>query len=133
MLAEKSSGAPPAALPESTGDRAIVFGQNALFTDLSPEVLETISRRIEAVTLTPDQILFQENDPGDCLYLIAEGSIKISKRGRGGQQETLAYLPANDYFGEMALVDGGKRSAQASAPARSNHLTSIARHLTGAA
>ena len=47
------------------------------------------------------------------MYLIAQGSIKISKQGRGGQQETLCYLPANDYFGEMALVDGGKRSARA--------------------
>src|SRR5205085_3839959 len=45
----------------------------------------------------------------------AQGSIKISKRGRGGQQETLSYLSANDYFGDMALVDGGKRSARATA------------------
>ena len=116
MLVEESSGGQPAATPRtSAGNRAASFAKNALFADLSPEVLETISRRIEVITLAPDQILFQENDPGDCLYLIAEGSIKISKRGRGGQQETLAYLPADDYFGEMALVDGGKRSAQASA------------------
>jgi signal transduction histidine kinase len=92
-----------------------VFVQNALFTGLSPEVFETISKRIEILTLAPDEVLFKEDEPGDCLYLIAEGSIKISKRGRGGQQETLTYLPANDYFGEMALIDSGKRSAQATA------------------
>ena len=68
----------------------------------------------ETLTLAPDEVIFAENDPGDCLYLIAQGSVKISKRGRGGQQETLTYLLANDYFGEMALVDSGKRSAQAS-------------------
>jgi|SRR5689334_8810064 len=116
MLVDKSSGAAPAAVPTAPISNPVaLFVRNALFADLRSEVLETISQRIEVVSLAPDQILFQENDPGDCLYLIAEGSIKISKRGRGGQQETLAYLPANDYFGEMALVDGGKRSAQASA------------------
>ena len=92
-----------------------VFAQNALFANLSPEVFETISKRIEVLTLAPDEILFEEDEPGDCLYLIAEGSIKISKRGRGGKQETLTYLQAKDYFGEMALIDSGKRSAQASA------------------
>lgn len=116
MLVEKLPGAPPGTVPPaSVGNQATVFAQNALFANLSADVFETISKRIEILTLAPDQILFQEDEPGDCLYLIAEGSIKISKRGRGGQQETLTYLPANDYFGEMALVDSGKRSAQATA------------------
>ncbi len=91
------------------------FIQNALFAGLSPEIFETISNQIEILHLAPDEVLFEEDEPGDCLYLIAEGSIKISKRGRGGKQETLTYLPANDYFGEMALIDSGKRSAQATA------------------
>jgi signal transduction histidine kinase len=116
MLVEKSSGSLPASVsPSSVDNQAAVFTKNALFTDLNREIFETISKRIEIRTLAPDEILFEENEPGDSLYLIAEGSIKISKRGRGGKQETLAYLPVNDYFGEMALVDGGKRSAQATA------------------
>ncbi|HST29456.1 MAG TPA: ATP-binding protein [Chthoniobacterales bacterium] len=116
MLVEKSPGALPATVPPaSVGNQTAAFAHNALFANLSPDVFETISKRIEILTLAPDQILFQENESGECLYLIAEGSIKISKRGRGGQQETLTYLPANDYFGEMALVDSGKRSAQATA------------------
>ena len=116
MVVEKSSGAPAAVIPpRAIGNQTPAFAQNALFAGLSPEVFETISKRIEILTLAPDEILFQEDEPGDCLYLIAEGSIKISKRGRGGQQETLTYLPANDYFGEMALIDSGKRSAQATA------------------
>lgn len=106
---------------EASGSPALVTAldtalmENALFADLSPAVLHTISDRIEILTLASDQVLFEENEPGNSLYLILKGSIKISKRGRGGKQETLTYLRANDYFGEMALVDGGKRSAQASA------------------
>src|SRR5438876_11021096 len=64
---------------------------------------------------SPNEIIFEENEAGDSLYLIADGSVKISKKGRAGQQETLAYLMESDFFGEMALVDAGKRSAQAAA------------------
>ncbi|MGH8101206.1 MAG: ATP-binding protein, partial [Chthoniobacterales bacterium] len=67
------------------------------------------------IRCSPHEIIFEENDPGGSLYLIAKGSVKISKRGRAGQQETLAYLMESDFFGEMALVDTGTRSAQAAA------------------
>ena len=118
MAVENSAAAGTSGIinpPSPTSELAASFAANALFTDLQPAVLQTICQRIKILTLAPDEILFEENEPGDCLYLILRGSIKISKRGRGGKQETLAYLPANDYFGEMALVDGGKRSAQATA------------------
>ncbi|MEY2608183.1 MAG: hypothetical protein QOH31_6037 [Verrucomicrobiota bacterium] len=94
--------------PDST------FTGNALLAGIRPEISDRILPRIQTLTLAPDEVVFAEDDPGDSLYLIAQGSVKISKRGRGGQQETLTYLLANDYFGEMALLDCGKRSAQAS-------------------
>jgi signal transduction histidine kinase len=90
------------------------FARNALLAGLSAEISDRILARIETLRFASDEVIFAEDDPGDCLYLIAQGSVKISKRGRGGQQETLTYLLANDYFGEMALVDSGQRSAQAS-------------------
>jgi len=46
--------------------------------------------------VAPNEIIFEENDPGNSLYLIAQGSVKISKKGRAAQQETLAYLMEND-------------------------------------
>jgi signal transduction histidine kinase len=94
--------------------QAPLFSGNALLAGIGPEICDRILARLESVTFGPDEMIFAEDEPGDCLYLIAEGSVKISKRGRGGQQETLTYLLVNDYFGEMALVDSGKRSAQAS-------------------
>jgi signal transduction histidine kinase len=131
MVVEKSPApiSPAIVLPPSpTGGLAAAFAANSLFADLQPAILHAVSERIEIVRLAPDQVLFEENEPGDCLYLILQGSIKISKRGRGGKQETLTHLLANDYFGEMALVDGGKRSAQATAAgetvvARVDHAT----------
>jgi len=101
--------------PVSADQRPAAVAKNALLAGISPEVFGLVCRSVELLTFAPDQVIFAEDDPGDCLYLIAEGSVKISKRGRGGQQETLTYLLENDYFGEMALVDSGKRSAQATA------------------
>jgi signal transduction histidine kinase len=92
-----------------------VFRNNNLLTGISPAAYEQIEPKIEVMRCAPRELIFQEDEPGDCLYLIAQGSVKISKKGRGGQQETLAFLMEQDFFGEMALIDRGQRSAQAAA------------------
>ena len=91
------------------------FRDNALLAGVSDEIYLKVADKIGVIRCNPNDVIFEENDPGGCLYLIAEGSVKISKKGRAGQQETLAYLTESDFFGEMALVDSGNRSAQAAA------------------
>lgn len=88
---------------------------NLLIQGIPDVSFHRLARQITARRCDPGEIVFKEGDPGNCLYLIAKGSVKISKKGRGGRQETLTYLPQGDFFGEMALVDSGRRSAQASA------------------
>ena len=103
VISQSDSSAPPS------------FRNNALLDGISDEIYCALADKIDIIRCSPNEIIFEENEPGDSLYLIAEGSVKISKRGRAGQQETLAYLMESDFFGEMALVDNGKRSAQAAA------------------
>jgi signal transduction histidine kinase len=91
------------------------FHKNELLAGIGDEAYVRIAEKIDILNYAPDEVIFEENDPGDCLYLIAQGSVKISKKGRAGQQETLAFLMEQDFFGEMALVDSGRRSAQAAA------------------
>ena len=95
------------------GDRHALFRSNQLLAGISEAAFERFASRIEVVRFTAGEVIFHEDDAGDCLYLIASGSVKISKKGRGGQQETLSVLTDEDFFGEMALVDSGRRSAQA--------------------
>jgi signal transduction histidine kinase len=92
-----------------------VFRNNNLLMGISPAAYTQIEPKIEVVRCAPREVIFEEDEPGDCLYLIAQGSVKISKKGRGGQQESLAFLMEQDFFGEMALIDRGQRSAQAAA------------------
>ena|SRR5436190_8138536 len=106
------NGAPPGALDAAEWK---LLRSNLLIQGIPDGSFDRLAQQITVRRCDPGEIVFKEGDPGHCLYLIAQGSVKISKKGRGGRQETLTYLPEGDFFGEMALVDSGRRSAQASA------------------
>jgi len=61
--------------------------------------------------------LFQEGDEGNEMYIILEGRVMISKFIPGAGEEALAILERGDFFGEMSLIDGEPRSADAKAHA----------------
>jgi signal transduction histidine kinase len=89
--------------------------QNRLFAGLSAALIDKIGAGMSLLHFDADEVIFREGDPGNCLYLVIEGNVRISKTGRGGLQETLNFVGADNFFGEMALVDGQPRSAQATA------------------
>jgi signal transduction histidine kinase len=91
------------------------LAQNRLFEGIESDLLDKISPDVRVVQIGEGEIIFREGDPGDLLYLVGEGSVKISKSGRGGQQETLGFIQSGNFFGEMALLDGKPRSAMAMA------------------
>jgi len=98
---------PPAQHPQFRGNR--------LFEGMPCDLLDEITPAIEVIHLEGNETLFREGEAGDSLYLVETGCIRISKQGRGGQQETLSFIKSNDFFGELALLDGQPRSACASA------------------
>lgn len=65
--------------------------------------------------LAPRELLFNEGDPGDTMYIVLDGRIMISKNIPGAGEEALAFLERGDFFGEMALIDKKPRSADARA------------------
>src|SRR5215210_6884016 len=91
------------------------FADNRLFRGIPPELLSTIGPEMELLHFDEGDVIFDEGAPGSSMYLVGEGRVKISKLGRGGQQETLSFIESDSFFGEMALFDGQPRSAQASA------------------
>jgi signal transduction histidine kinase len=115
-MKKATSRAENAGTPATLNDAELkLFRTNVLIKGIPAVSFHRLAQQIAVRRCDPGEIVFNEGDPGDCLYLIAKGSVKISKKGRGGRQETLTYLPQGDFFGEMALVDSGRRSAQASA------------------
>ncbi|MDQ2868438.1 MAG: ATP-binding protein [Verrucomicrobiota bacterium] len=91
------------------------FTRNRLFEGIEAKLLDSIRPEVDIRSYQPGDVIFNEGDAGDSLYLVGEGSIKISKQGRGGQQEVLGYIQSGNFFGEMALLDGEPRSAMATA------------------
>ena len=85
-----------------------------LFEGLLPVHLRRIAALVHEVRLAKGDAVFRHGDPGDGLYLIAEGAIRISRQVSGIGEEALAVLAPGMYFGEMSIVDDeSPRSADA--------------------
>lgn len=86
--------------------------QSPLFRDLDEieraQVLIIGQRR----SYIPGAHIFREGDPGDGLFIIIQGAVRISKQSPTGE-EALAILEPNAFFGEMALIDFSPRAADA--------------------
>jgi CRP/FNR family transcriptional regulator, cyclic AMP receptor protein len=68
---------------------------------------------LESLDCKAGTVLFRTGDEGDAMYLIEHGKVRISVRAEEGHEVTLTELHRGDFFGEMALLDGKPRSADA--------------------
>jgi CRP-like cAMP-binding protein len=89
--------------------------QIAVLQAMDRDALGRLSAVLEEKDYADGQTIFAEGDPGDSMYFIASGCVRIEKKSQasGAAQKTLAVLEAGDYFGEMALLDQKPRSAAA--------------------
>ena len=84
----------------------------SLFTDLSPGELRLIEHLMHERAYLPREVIFDEGEEGHAIYIILEGEVSIT-RTRNGVVSEVARLGAGDFFGELALLDGAPRSADA--------------------
>jgi len=87
-------------------------GSSSESLQLLAESISNSGTEIEWRRYQPNDIIFEQNDPGDCMYFISKGLVEISL-DRDGAKTPLSILGVNDCFGEMALVTGNPRSARA--------------------
>jgi CRP/FNR family transcriptional regulator, cyclic AMP receptor protein len=87
----------------------------AVLQAMDGDSLARLAAALEEKNYADGQVVFAEGDPGDSMYFIAQGCIRIEKRAQaaGAAPKTLAVLEAGDYFGEMALLDQKPRSGAA--------------------
>jgi CRP-like cAMP-binding protein len=97
---------------------ARLLATNPFFADLGTEVVEAIAALCVTRSLRPEEVLFQKGDPGDTLYAVRRGQIRIATGTEAGRRLTLNLLGSGDVFGEVALLDGRPRTADAIATER---------------
>lgn len=84
-----------------------------LFSGLKEPALELLARIALEESHAKNTKIFRHGEPGDKLYLILEGKVRISREVPGMGEEALAVLGPGQMFGEMALLDESPRSADA--------------------
>ncbi len=85
------------------------------FSGLDAESLESVGRGMRTRRFRRGEVIFHLGDPGDALFIVMSGAIKIMIPSDAGDEAILATLRAGDVFGELAVLDGAPRSATATA------------------
>src|SRR5580693_420051 len=103
---------------EPLTEREQQLAKITFFDGLSREALALVAQATTEETHSLGTRIFQYGDPGDKLFLILEGKVRISREVAGMGEEALAVLGPGEMFGEMALLDESPRSADALAHER---------------
>jgi CRP/FNR family transcriptional regulator, cyclic AMP receptor protein len=104
-----------------------LLSKHFLLRDIDAHTLDRILQYSVTKKLPADSVIFQEGDPGDCLYGILCGQVRIFNMGPKRREILLNILQAGNLFGEIALIDDRPRTASASTVTNCELLT-IHRH-----
>jgi CRP-like cAMP-binding protein len=94
--------------------REIQLHSSPLFASLTPRELKTVHGLVHERRYLADEIIFDEGEEGQALYLVLSGRVRINKKREDGYGP-VAELEPGAFFGDMALLDNTPRSAQARA------------------
>ena len=91
------------------------FYDNRLFEGVDTDIIERIAPKLGVLRKKPGEIIFREGEPGNSLYLVGQGCVKIAKAAEGVDREILDYVDQGNFFGATALLAGAPHSTTATA------------------
>jgi CRP/FNR family cyclic AMP-dependent transcriptional regulator len=94
---------------------AVILKTNPMFADLGAEELQRISSLCHTRQLTAGEMLFRKGDPGDALFGVRRGQIRVETGASDSSRLALNFMGPGDLFGEVAALDGESRAADATA------------------
>src|SRR5689334_4836321 len=98
--------------PASTTE---LLARTRLFGSIPASFRQAIAQEMRDARFQAGQLIFERGDPGDFVYLVLEGRVRLSVSTAEGRELSFAHATAGDIFGEIAALDGSPRSANASA------------------
>jgi CRP/FNR family cyclic AMP-dependent transcriptional regulator len=99
----------------AAGGKLAVLRKHPIFCDLDAEAFEQLGRYARHATLKRGATIYSKGDPGNSLYVVISGTAKMSISSPGGRSAILNLIGPGEIFGEIALLDGRERTADATA------------------
>ncbi|HSV67088.1 MAG TPA: Crp/Fnr family transcriptional regulator [Mycobacteriales bacterium] len=90
-----------------------VLAKAGLFQDVEPGAAEALAAQFEYVDVQRGQVVFHEGEPGDSLYIVLAGKVKLGRRSVDGRENLVALMGPSDQFGELSMFDPGPRTTTA--------------------
>ena len=87
-------------------EKVMILKKTSLFVETPDDALVDVAQALEEIACPAGQVVFQKGEPGDSMYLIASGKVRVFDGSR-----TFNYLQEGEVFGEMAVLDPEPRSA----------------------
>jgi CRP/FNR family cyclic AMP-dependent transcriptional regulator len=94
---------------------AALLARTELFADLDPAALLRLGDRAVKRSFRKGQLIFHQGDLGDSMFVVADGLVKVFVISEEGNEMVLVTLGPQETFGDLAVIDGGRRSASAQA------------------
>jgi CRP/FNR family transcriptional regulator, cyclic AMP receptor protein len=99
----------------AAGNKLAVLRQHPYFSDLEPEAFDQLCRYAKHTTLKRGATICSKGDPGNSLFAVISGTVKISTSSADGRSAIFNLIGPGEIFGEVALLDGLARTADATA------------------
>ncbi|MGH6903169.1 MAG: Crp/Fnr family transcriptional regulator [Geminicoccaceae bacterium] len=98
---------------DATIDKRALLANHPLFGQLAPEELERLLTYMRLVRQPPRTVLFRKGDPGTHMVVVVRGRVKVCTHSEDGKELVLNLINAGEVVGEIALLDGSDRTADA--------------------
>ena len=98
-----------------SGSKLAVLRKHPYFSDLDPEAFDQLCRYAKHSTLKRGATIFSKGDPGNSLFAVISGTVKMSISSPDGRSAIFNLVGAGEIFGEIAVLDGQARTADATA------------------
>ena len=100
---------------QAVSSKLAVLRRHPIFCDLDAEAFEQLCRYAKNATLKRGATIYSKGDPGNSLYVVISGTAKMSISSPDGRSAILNLIGPGEIFGEIALLDGRERTADATA------------------
>jgi CRP-like cAMP-binding protein len=98
---------------QSGSDADQILARASLFQGVELGAVTALTKQLQPVDFAPGHVIFAEGEPGDMLYIVISGKVKIGRRCRDGRQNLLSIVGPSDTFGELSIFDPGPRNSSA--------------------